>query len=179
MSIIDGNEINLNKYILSKSLDWSNHDSDDYKKALLSVRLEGYLRYNNLNQREECISLIKRIRENEGYRYEVPRIRKNFNTMIGLSYLPTGILLIATLAVFLIFSYKLVFIINKRAERFTAVEKVIVAVIWLATAYITCLLETVVAPNYANDLKGCYNCFLIIVMVPFFLACYVYRIDNK
>ena len=177
--IIDGSEINLNKYILAESLAWDNYDTDEYKKALLSVRLEGYLRYNNTNQREKCISLIKSIRNDAGYMYEVPRIRKEFDTMIGLSYLPTGILLIGSFAAFLMVCYKIVIIINKSGERDIMGKNVIASVILLAFACSTCLIEAAAAPHYADDIKGCFNHFLIIVMVSFLLSYFVFRINDK
>lgn len=137
---IDGTKLSLDNCIISKAISYQEEDSDDYRKTLLSVKCEGYLHYGNLSQRKECVDYIRKIKEATGYKYEIPRIKKEVTTILGLNGFASGIILIiAVLCLYYI--YKSIFDNMNRAlsdNRLLVIIATILGLTCLAlVAYIT------------------------------------------
>lgn len=113
--IAHGTKLSLDNCIISKAISYQEEDSDDCRKTLLSVKCEGYLHYGNLSQRKECVDYIRKIKEATGYKYEIPRIKKEVTTILGLNGFASGIILIiAVLCLYYI--YKSIFDKMNRAS---------------------------------------------------------------
>ncbi|MBS7008796.1 hypothetical protein [Anaerostipes sp.] len=69
---IDGENINLDNYLIMPSIKLSTGDTLEFKKILLSDKCEGYLHYNNKKEYHEMARQIKKIVKETGYEYIIP-----------------------------------------------------------------------------------------------------------
>lgn len=89
---IDGGKLLLDEYIISNNLTYDENDSDEYKKSLMSVKCEGFLHYESKKECQNAISLLLEIRDNIGFSYEIPIIKKECSTIGGIGPVTSGAL---------------------------------------------------------------------------------------
>lgn len=174
---VDDKVIPLDYYIVSNMIDFKEEDDDVYKKILLSIKCEGYLHYNNIKQRNECIALIQKIRKETGFQYTIPRVKKNMNTLFQMGALSSGLLTIVTMALFILLCDN----IYKRCRKLFARRKATIVVllgIVLSSASVAFKTVMCVFDGHKEIFSSSHVAYISIVCAILFFLFWSQRMDT-